>query len=180
MKKITSILALTMLFVLGIAFNSCTTAAQREAAQAKIEADKEAIMVAQRDSTARAQMVIQQRDSTERALFAMQQRDSVVKAQKVADAEAWRSLKTDSELKIRNNEMRIAEVKETLKALKKSADSISTNRIAALEQRNKDLRTRMEEYDRSQSTWEIFKRDFTRDMDELGQSLRDISVNKRK
>jgi hypothetical protein len=180
MKKITSILALTMLFVLGTAFNSCTTSAQREAALAKAEADKEAIMVAQRDSTARAQMVIRQRDSTEKAQLAIRQRDSVIRVQRAADAEAWRALKTDSELKIRNNEMRIAEVKESLKALKKTADSISTNRIATLEQRNKDLRTRMEEYERSQSPWEIFKRDFTRDMDELGQSLRDISINKRK
>ena len=180
MKKTTFILALTMLSLAGTAFNGCTTAAQREAAQAKVEADKEAILVAQRDSTARAQMVIQQRDSTEKAQMAIRQRDSVIRAQKVADAEAWRALKTDSELKIRSNEMRIAEVKETLKASKKTADSISTSRIAALEQKNKDLRTRMEEYERSQSPWEIFKREFTRDMDELGQSLRDISVNKRK
>lgn len=180
MKKITSILALTMLFVMGTAFHSCTTSAQRETALAKAEADKEAIMVAQRDSTARAQMVIQQRDSTEKAQMAMQQRDSVIRAQKMADTEAWKALKTDSELKIKNNEMRIAEVRETLKMTKRTADSMSTNRITALEQRNKDLRTRMEEYERSQSPWETFKRDFTRDMDELGQSLRDISINKRK
>lgn len=180
MKKIISILALTILFVSGTTFNSCTTSAQRETALAKAEADKEAMMVAQRDSTARAEMVIQQRDSTDRAQFAMRQRDSVARAQRMADAEAWRALKSDSELKIKSNEMRIAEVKESLKALKKTADSISTNRITALEQRNKDLRTRMEEYERSQSPWEIFKRDFTRDMDELGQSLRDIPVNKRK
>jgi hypothetical protein len=35
-------------------------------------------------------------------------------------------------------------------------------------------------YDKNQTDWEKFKREFNHDMDELGKSLKDLTVNNKK
>ena len=52
--------------------------------------------------------------------------------------------------------------------------------VDALEQKNKDLNNRIIAYDKDQSNWEVFKAEFSRDMSELGTSLRDFTVKNKK
>jgi hypothetical protein len=59
----------------------------------------------------------------------------------------------------------------------KTNDADYTKRIEELRKRNTDLKTRLDNYDTNTSDWDIFKREFSHDMDELGQSLKDFTVN---
>lgn len=96
---------------------------------------------------------------------------------KVANAEEWRVFKTETELKIKENEDRIAELKAKMKKSGKTFDAMYEKNINTLEQKNKDLKVRLNGYETNQSDWESFKREFNHDMDELGQALKDLTVN---
>ena len=96
---------------------------------------------------------------------------------KVASQEEWATFKIESELKINDNEIRIAELKEKMKKPGKVFDALYQKRIDDLEKRNLDMRVRMETYEKNQSDWESFKTEFNHDMDELGNALKDITVN---
>jgi hypothetical protein len=42
------------------------------------------------------------------------------------------------------------------------------------------MRGRLVAYDKSQSNWESFKREFNHDMDEIGKSLEDLTVDNKR
>ncbi len=98
-------------------------------------------------------------------------------AVKVANAEEWRVFKSESEVKIKENEIRIGELRVKMKKSGKTFDAMYEKNIIALEQKNKDLRTNISNYEKNQSDWESFKREFNHDMDELGQAIKDLTVN---
>jgi chromosome segregation ATPase len=100
--------------------------------------------------------------------------------QKVATAEEWSQFKSESELKIAANETRIAELKVRMNKPGEIFDKMYENKINSLEQQNKDLKARLEAYEKSQSNWETFKREFNHDMDELGAALKDLAVDNKK
>jgi len=104
-------------------------------------------------------------------------RQEMKEARKAAIGEEWKTFKAESESKIRINEVRIAELRVKLNRPGKIFDSLYTKKIDALEQQNNHLKARMEAYERSQSDWELFKREFNHDMDELGQALDDLMVD---
>ncbi len=101
-------------------------------------------------------------------------------AQKVASAEEWKAFRTECEEKISKNEIRIAELKAKLNKPGKIIDPIYEKRIDMLEVRNRELKEKMDAYEKSQSNWESFKTEFNHDMDELGQSLKDFTVDNKK
>jgi len=59
----------------------------------------------------------------------------------------------------------------------KTLDALRAKKIDALEQKNRDMRNRIAAYEKSQSDWESFKREFNHDMDELGQAFKDLTVD---
>lgn len=95
----------------------------------------------------------------------------------VANAEEWRVFKADSEAKIKENEIRIDELKVKMKKSGKTFDAMYEKNIIALEQKNKDMKVRITNYENNQSDWNSFTREFNHDMDELGQALKDLTVN---
>jgi hypothetical protein len=102
-------------------------------------------------------------------------------ARKEATAEEWKAFKDESELKIRDNEIRIAEFKAKIKETGKALDALYEKKIDALEQQNKDMKARIDAYETNkESDWEAFKREFNHDMDELGQALKDLTVDNKK
>ncbi len=103
--------------------------------------------------------------------------DANKEAQKVASAEEWNAFKIETEEKIRNNENRIAELKMKMNKPGKILDGLYEKRIETLEQRNNELKARLGNYEKNQSDWESFKREFNHDMDELGQAFKDITVD---
>ena len=98
-------------------------------------------------------------------------------AAKTAKAEDWRIFKLDAEAKIKANEIRIAGIREKMKTSGKAPDAIYQTKIDLLEQQNKNMTARIEAYTKTQSDWEEFKREFNHDMDQLGEALKDITVN---
>jgi flagellar biosynthesis GTPase FlhF len=154
MKKSTYNLAITML-IAGSVFTSCESQAQKD------EKEKNRIET-------------EQKELNERKI------EVNAAAQKVADAEDWKQFKAASELKIKENEIRIDELKLKKSKPGKMLDELYQNRIEALVTRNKELRERIYSYEKNQSDWEVFKREFNHDMDELGKALKDFSVDNKK
>ncbi|MBK6967238.1 MAG: hypothetical protein IPH20_25920 [Bacteroidales bacterium] len=105
------------------------------------------------------------------------QQDADIEAQKVATADEWNAFKTESEIKISEYEIRIKALKDQMKKPGKTFDDLYKKRIEQLEQKIADLKTRMNDYEKNQSGWEEFKREFNHDMDELGIALKDMTVD---
>jgi hypothetical protein len=105
------------------------------------------------------------------------QQEAHTEAVKVANAEEWNAFKTESEVKIKDNQIRIDELKVKMKKPGQTFDAMYAKNIENLEQKNRDLKTRIGAYETNQSDWESFKREFNHDMDEVGQALRDLTVN---
>jgi peptidoglycan hydrolase CwlO-like protein len=79
--------------------------------------------------------------------------------------------------KIAANDQRIAELKAGIENIKKDAKADYKKTIAELEQKNTDIKKKMDDYKADgKEKWEIFKTEFNHDMDELGKAFKDITV----
>jgi predicted nucleic acid-binding Zn-ribbon protein len=102
-------------------------------------------------------------------------------ARKAATAEEWKAFKDESELKIRDNEIRIAELKTKIKKSGKELDAVYERKIDALEQQNKAMKVKIDVYEKDvKSDWDSFKREFNHDMDEIGKAMLDLTVDNKK
>jgi predicted nucleic acid-binding Zn-ribbon protein len=108
------------------------------------------------------------------------EKEAAAAAQKAADAADWKLFKTESEGKIATNESLVAQMKDRKKTSGKVLDAAYTKAIEELEQKNKDLRARMDAYDKGQTDWQAFKSEFNRDMDALGKAIGDLGKNNKK
>lgn len=139
----------------GTIFTSCQSSIQKqEAARDKVQDARQDLNAAQKDANAAAQVV--------------------------ATAEEWEAFRNESELKIKANEIRITELNVKMKKPGEIFDEIYEKKITNLEQQNKEMRARLVAYEKSQSNWESFKREFNHDMDEIGQALKDLTVDNKK
>ena len=99
-------------------------------------------------------------------------------ARKVATEEEWNTFKESTNASIAQNEMRIAEMKASMKKTGKSIDVEYAKKIDILEQKNNDIKAKIKTYKNDTSSdWESFKQEYNRDMDELGQALKNLTVN---
>ncbi|MFO7657526.1 MAG: hypothetical protein R6W78_10695 [Bacteroidales bacterium] len=152
MKRTIFILSVTIAFVAGTIFTSCQSTSQKqEAAQADVRDARQDLNEAQRDA--------------------------IELDREVASAEQWTIFQRDSEAKIRDNEVRITELNAKMKEPGVTFDEVYSKRIDNLEFQNKEMRTRLTDYEKNQSNWESFKREFNHDMDELGKALKDLTVD---
>jgi hypothetical protein len=108
------------------------------------------------------------------------QTDAMVADQKAANAAAWKTLKAEWEGRVRSNENIIADLKGEMRKPGRAFDSMYETSIQNLEQKNKEMKMRIDAYEKSQSDWESFKREFSHDMDGLGKALNDLAVNNKK
>lgn len=107
--------------------------------------------------------------------------EELVEAKKEATEAEWEAFKHSGDSIIDRNEERIAELKRDMKKTGKSIDAHYQESVDALEQKNKDLKAKMEGYKNdANSDWQSFKREFNHDMDELGQAFKDLTVNNKK
>lgn len=152
MRQVILIFTVIMMAITGLIFISCESPAQKsENAQTDVKDAKQNLKEAQHAADAAAL--------------------------KAASAEEWNTFKNESEAIIRNNEVRIAELKDKMKKSGKTLDAVYAENISKLEQKNRDMRTRIDAYEKGQNGWESFKREFNHDMDELGKALKDLAVN---
>jgi hypothetical protein len=95
---------------------------------------------------------------------------------KLVSAEEWELFKQSTESKIKDHEIRIEFLKKTLKASRTKQTKEISEKIDALEEKNRVLKTRLDNYDKTQSDWAKFKKDFGYDMDELGNALKNFTI----
>ncbi|QKJ63632.1 peptidase M23 [Flavobacterium sp. M31R6] len=151
MKK--SILTLAIAtFMIGSIVTSCKPNTEKEqAAQDSVDSAKVAVTDAEND---------------------------LDEAKRVATAEEWQAFKDSTNVKIEENNAKIAELKLKIKKTGKDIDKAYQRNIDTIEQKNKNLKAKMDSYKNDvNSDWQSFKREFNHDMDELGQSLKDFTVN---
>lgn len=117
-------------------------------------------------------------DAEQELMQAQQKADA--QAAKAVNDEEWRAFKIDAQEKINKNEARIVELKTKKQKPGKMLDSLYEKRIETLVQKNNELKAKIDAYEMEHSDWETFKREFNHDMDELGQALKDITVDNKK
>jgi len=149
MKKSTRLFTLATLIGASILTFGCMSAEQKkEAAEAQVVAAQDNLTAKQENA------------------------DEVY--EKVATAEELKTFKLESELKIKNNEVSIAELKIKMNKKGYTNDEVYVKKIDSLEFRNKNLKTRMGNYELTHSDWTKFKQDFNRDLDDLGFRLKEL------
>ncbi len=93
----------------------------------------------------------------------------------LADIENYRNETAD---KITANDKSIVEFKARIEHEKKGAKAEYNKKITELEQKNSDLKKKLDDYKSDgKEKWETFKAEFSHDMDELGQAFKDLTVN---
>jgi hypothetical protein len=77
-----------------------------------------------------------------------------------------------------DNEAKILELRSET-TLKKNANKLEVEaKISELEMKNNELRLKLFNYQpNGKHKWEKFKKEFNHDMDELGKSLKNFSIN---
>jgi predicted RNase H-like nuclease (RuvC/YqgF family) len=155
MKKIFYSLAVTMLLTAGTVITSCNSPSN------KANKSKENVEEAQRD-------------------LEETKADAELQRQKAATVEEWEDFKSESEIKIKENETRIEELKEKMMKPGDGIDSLRQKRINTLEEKNNKLKAMINTYESNQSDWESFKREFNHDMDELGKAFKDLTIDNKK
>jgi len=154
MKKITFLFAAATILA-GTILTGCKSPEQKvEAAQDKVETAKDELKVEVKDANA--------------------------EAVKKANAEEWKEFKNESQEQIKENDRKIAELKEKVKRPGTLLDPMREKRIANLEEKNRNLQLKLDGYETNQSDWESFKAEFKHDMDEFGKAFKDLTVNNKK
>ena len=83
--------------------------------------------------------------------------------------------------KIIENDKTIADFRLKIQNEKKEVKANYEIKITALDQKNKNLKQKMDDYNTTGKTdWEKFKEEFNHDMDELGKAFQDLIVNNEK
>jgi len=96
---------------------------------------------------------------------------------KVATCEELKRFRLQSELKIKNNEAVIAKLKLRMAKSTIEQNEVYAQKIDPVEIKNKNLKTRLTNYEKIHVDWRKFKRDFNRDSDELGNKLKNLAIN---
>jgi hypothetical protein len=92
----------------------------------------------------------------------------------VADIENYRK---ETDEKIIANQKSMAEFETRVSNEKKEDRNDYNKKIIALQQENTDMKKRMDDYKADgKEKWELFKADFTKGMNDIGESLRDLTA----
>ena len=108
-------------------------------------------------------------------------KDSLRVAKQAATDQEWIAFKNSGDSIVRLNDLRIAGLKLKIQKTGKDIDSRYQENIDILEQKNKDLKVKMDTYKNDVSSdWQSFKREFKHDTDEIGKALKDLTVDNKK
>ncbi|WP_296618878.1 hypothetical protein [Marivirga sp.] len=92
-------------------------------------------------------------------------------------AEEVKQFRAEAERKINENERKLSEINAKIKNSENELNEDNEKQIVVLEQRNKDLKIKMAEYEpKSRENWSSFRAEFKRDLDRLGTSLKDFTI----
>jgi phage-related minor tail protein len=95
--------------------------------------------------------------------------------------QAQQQYRDEAAARITENERSIDELRGRMKDSKEKVDAEYSEKVNKLEEKNKEMDVRLKGYnDTNKDKWEEFKREFNHDMDELGQSLKDLGRDNKK
>lgn len=108
-------------------------------------------------------------------------REDLAEAKKEANTAEWEAFKKSGDSIIAINDARIAALKLKMKSTGKSIDVKYQNNIDALEQKNQNLKVKIKDYKNDvDADWKSFKNEFNHDINEIGDALRDLTVDNKK
>ncbi len=151
MKKIRIQFTLAIILAIGL-FTSCQSSAT------KVEEAKEDVAEAKED--------------LKEAI-----KDTITEAEQAVFAAEWKTFKAETELTIKGNETRIAELRKQMKASGKKMDATYEKKIDTLQMLNNDLEAKMNMYNGNKTDWAMFKSEFSSDMNKLGKALKDFTID---
>ncbi len=141
-------------FLVGAMLTSCGTPAQKVADAQEDVADAKEDVVDAKENLAEA------------------------KEEYLTDVENYRK---ETAYRIDANNQSIAEFRARIANEKKIAKADYEEKILRLEQKNTDIKKRLDDYQvEGKDNWQTFKLEFNRDMDELGKALKDLTVKNNK
>jgi hypothetical protein len=89
-----------------------------------------------------------------------------------SDSAEFANYKIESELKLRENELLIAEMKDKMKSERRESVTKYEKQLDSLDIQNSKLRNSMHLYrSENRAKWEQFKQNFNKEMDELGKKI---------
>jgi hypothetical protein len=89
-----------------------------------------------------------------------------------SDSAEFANYKIVSELKLRENELLIAEMKDKMKSERRESLTRYEKQLDSLDIQNSKLRNNMQMYrSENRAKWEQFKQNFNKEMDELGKKI---------
>lgn len=91
-----------------------------------------------------------------------------------SNAEDWKVFKAESQAKIVENDKKIADLKVKMNKPGNTFDGMYRSRMEKLEAKNTELKSKLNSYDGNETEWKTFKRDFNREMDEMGKNIKDL------
>lgn len=112
--------------------------------------------------------------------------ESTMADKKLSDARGeylqdMENYKNETDAKIAANEQSIKDFKSSVAESKKEAKAEYDAKIRDLEQKNTDMKRKLDEYKmEGEEQWKSFKAEFNHDMDELGNALKDLTVDNKK
>ena len=97
-------------------------------------------------------------------------------ASKQTEEAEWKALKAATEADIKANELRIKELRA-----QKPNSTLTEERITALEKRNRDLKDKLDNYEKNRPTdWATFKREMKHDMDAITEAFKELGKDNEK
>lgn len=116
-------------------------------------------------------------DAKEEVVDANQDLREATREMRAQWQEDWLEFKRENDAEFAGNERSIIAFRNEVKAVDFRYRDKYNVMIDALERRNNELRDRVNNYkDAGDAKWEEFKRDFTRDMDDLESSRKAITI----
>lgn len=106
-----------------------------------------------------------------------------VEKAKMEYVEEYEKFRADQDLRMSENDKEIADLKARSAEMKKEAREDYNKRVAELETRNAELKAKLRDYQHDEhdnTKWESFKREFNHDMEQIGNSFRDLGKNNEK
>jgi hypothetical protein len=93
---------------------------------------------------------------------------------KISNANDWFTFKAESNATLLQNEQRIAKLKVKIDKPGSTFDGLYRTRIEKLEAKNTELKSKLNNYNCNETEWKTFKSDFNRDMNEIGNNIKDL------
>jgi hypothetical protein len=108
-------------------------------------------------------------------------KEQLMMAKKEANAEEWKKIKKETNIKFTENKIRSAQLKVKMTKSGSSIDTVYAKKIEELEQKNKNIKIKVDSYKNDTSDdWELFKREYNHDINELNRAIKELTVYNKK